>query len=355
MKPLGSPNKAIQFVIALVLIFSVIAVEWPAEAHAPGVVLSGFGTATIDGVLSPGEWDSAGSIDFSVTLPGNDGGGTTPAILFVMNDGTNLYLGLKIVRSALGSANVVFTFDNNHNGVPGVENGDDVLGFSFTFLDNVRTNAPPCPPGPPGYCGPRDAEIGGSTDGQGAATNDGEFSFYELSHPLNSGDPNDFSLSAGQTVGFTLSVTLFSLVQPCSSDCGANTIFPIGGCCNAGDIVIEPRVIRVDIDIKPGSFPNSINPRSHGVIPVGILTTDTFDATTVDPATVRFGATGGEAVPDHSALEDVDGDGNLDMILHFRTQATGIGCGNTSASLTGQTTGGELIEGSDSIRTVGCK
>ena len=111
----------------------------------------------------------------------------------------------------------------------------------------------------------------------------------------------------------------------------------------------------VDIDIKPDSFPNSINPRSTGVIPVAILTTDSFDATTVDPATVLFGATGTEAAAVHSALEDVDGDGDTDMILHFNTQATGIACGDTSASLTGETIDGQMIEGSDSIKTVGCK
>ena len=47
-----------------------------------------------------------------------------------------------------------------------------------------------------------------------------------------------------------------------------------------------PTTITVAIDIKPGSFPNSINPKSRGVIPVAILTTDSFDATTVDSTTV---------------------------------------------------------------------
>ncbi|MBI4486218.1 MAG: right-handed parallel beta-helix repeat-containing protein, partial [Acidobacteria bacterium] len=117
----------------------------------------------------------------------------------------------------------------------------------------------------------------------------------------------------------------------------------------------EIRAISVAIDSKPGSFPNSINPRSRGRIPVAILTTDTFDATTVDPTTVFFGASGTEAAPVHAALEDVDGDGDIDMILHFNTQNTGIACGNTSASLTGKTLGGQMIEGSDSINTVGCK
>lgn len=114
-------------------------------------------------------------------------------------------------------------------------------------------------------------------------------------------------------------------------------------------------VITVVIDIKPGSFPNSINPKSKGTIPVAILTTATFDATTVDPATVRFGRTGTEAASVHAALEDVDLDGDTDLILHFNTQTTGIQCGDTSASLTGETLDGQMIQGSDAINTVGCK
>jgi hypothetical protein len=54
-------------------------------------------------------------------------------------------------------------------------------------------------------------------------------------------------------------------------------------------------------------------------------------------------------------LEDVDGEGDIDMILHFNTQATGIQCGDTSASLTGETFDGQAIEGSDSVNAVGCK
>ena len=38
----------------------------------------------------------------------------------------------------------------------------------------------------------------------------------------------------------------------------------------------------VTIDIKPGKTPNSINPTSGQMIPVAVLTTDTFDATQVD-------------------------------------------------------------------------
>lgn len=114
-------------------------------------------------------------------------------------------------------------------------------------------------------------------------------------------------------------------------------------------------VVEVNIDIKPGSDPNSINPRSKGVIPVAILTTDTFDATSVDPLSVKFGSNEATETHGQGHIEDVEGDGDMDLMLHFRTQDTGIQCGDTSASLTGQTFEDQAIQGADSIVTVGCE
>jgi len=109
-------------------------------------------------------------------------------------------------------------------------------------------------------------------------------------------------------------------------------------------------LVDVDIDIKPGSFPNSINLNSKGRVPVAILTTAVFDALTVDPVTVAFGPAG--AAPVRWAAEDVDYDGDLDLVLHFKTQETGIVAGDTEATLTGETFGGAPISGTDSVRTI---
>ncbi len=108
-------------------------------------------------------------------------------------------------------------------------------------------------------------------------------------------------------------------------------------------------LIPVIIDIKPGSEPNSINLKSRGVVPVAVLSTEDFDASTVDPITVKFA----DASPVKYRMEDVDLDGDLDLLLHFRTQDLNLNENSTEATLTGRTYQGKDIQGTDSVRIVG--
>ena len=124
---------------------------------------------------------------------------------------------------------------------------------------------------------------------------------------------------------------------------------------NLEKITPPPPVIEVEIDIKPGSYPNSINPKSKGNVPVAILTTDDFDASDVDPTTIVFL----DAAPIQWAMDDVDFDGDLDMIFHFKTQELDFdllvdeGGEYPYAYLTGETNDGQSIEGKDTVRLVG--
>ena len=106
----------------------------------------------------------------------------------------------------------------------------------------------------------------------------------------------------------------------------------------------------VSIDIKPGSYPNCFNSDGHGVIPVAILGSEDFDASTVDPfsvaldgAEVRVKGKSGNA----GSLDDVNGDGYLDLVLQIIDDS--VYTGDTTAILTGSTYDGMPIEGSDSV------
>jgi len=112
---------------------------------------------------------------------------------------------------------------------------------------------------------------------------------------------------------------------------------------------------EVEIDIKPGSDPNSINLGGNGVVPVAILTTPDFDATTIDPATValagstvRVKGKSGNA----GSLEDVDGDGDLDLVVQVYMDELELSPGDTEAILTAYTYSGLMVTGSDFLKIV---
>jgi hypothetical protein len=109
--------------------------------------------------------------------------------------------------------------------------------------------------------------------------------------------------------------------------------------------------LLVSIGLRPKGEANNINPNSARNVNVAVFSSAEFDPSSIDPNTVRFGATGNEAVPIHVGRSDVNGDGARYLIFRFMIQDIGIKCGDTSTTLTGQTADGRSFSGSSAITT----
>jgi hypothetical protein len=107
--------------------------------------------------------------------------------------------------------------------------------------------------------------------------------------------------------------------------------------------------------VKPGSLENPVNLGARGTIPVAILSDDGFSAADVDVSSVRFAGAPVATTPQGklmASLEEVDGDGLQDLVLHFDVPALELASGATHAELVGATRDGTPFTGTDAVRIV---
>jgi len=205
--------------------------EQPVLEEPPSTtdLISGLGTATIDGVMAAGEWDGAGSIEFEAILPPDYryAVDTAPATLYVLNDRENLYLGIRIGQVGFSGGGAAFIFDDENDGRMGP--GEDVVRIDRAagFVDGVLHTA--CGSPVVVLCPESDRLLGTTQDGAGASLDNGEFTFFELSHPLNSSDPNDVGLAGGDVLGFSMTLWLSVGIEPTHSIAAESTVVPMTG------------------------------------------------------------------------------------------------------------------------------
>jgi len=257
--------------VSLPVVLVVLGLVWslPLIPASSGDLLSGYGTATVDGVISPGEYDSC-------IGPIAQGG-----CLFTIcetNDLNNDYYAVMIsdlTNNPDDWAGFYFDDDNNGAVVPcGVGNvpppeEDLMLAFG--------SGSPPSP-GPDGhYC--YNTAVGAlyTTNGEASMNGGDVVKFtagmgyvYEWWHPLSSGDSRDYSLSPGSTVG-----GCFNYLDRASG--GGNLQYPAGcyTAARAGDASKYGLVVK--------KSPSTIIPSTTTTSTSGTTTSST---TAMGPSTV---------------------------------------------------------------------
>jgi uncharacterized repeat protein (TIGR01451 family) len=107
------------------------------------------------------------------------------------------------------------------------------------------------------------------------------------------------------------------------------------------------------VDITPGSDKNPIQLSRTGRVPVAILGSEAFDVTTIDRASLRFGP--GAAAPVHRGLGhllDVNEDGALDLLSHYRVEETELSETTFAACVQAMFEDGRTFQGCDRVTPV---
>ena len=115
--------------------------------------------------------------------------------------------------------------------------------------------------------------------------------------------------------------------------------------------VEPPETVFVELNVKTDSDVNPINVKSQGETDLLILGSALVDVTTIDLESLVLE----DAEVTGCLPVDLNADGFADLLCVVQTHDMGVLCGEDEVLLTGALLDGTPLEGSDHIKTVGCK
>ena len=120
----------------------------------------------------------------------------------------------------------------------------------------------------------------------------------------------------------------------------------------AAAFVQRQAVVPIDVDVVPGVSGGPLFLHDATPVPVALIAAPWFLPTSVDAASVR--CAGAAPIPigkkGFGTFVDVNGDGDLDLVLSFRPSEMAIGLPTTQVTLTGNTFTDDAFRGQASVR-----
>jgi DNA/RNA endonuclease G (NUC1) len=127
------------------------------------------------------------------------------------------------------------------------------------------------------------------------------------------------------------------------------------GASGARSVAVQVMRLTIPMDVGPSSM--SVANGGNGKLPVMVLASGTFDPGLVRLATVRIGSVGVATKPNgtyQASREDVNGDGLLDLVLHFDraalVRAGAVGDATTELELLADLEDGRQVVGRAALR-----
>lgn len=161
---------------------------------------------------------------------------------------------------------------------------------------------------------------------------------------------NEFSYSANLSGNYRIYL----------SAVGGNDVPAFASLSGSWEFELIKDPFAISIDVLPGEAANQVYPNKTGKLPVAILSSDfsgpppRFDATQVDPTTLKFGSAEASAA-DPVSVSNVDGLYGDDISTTFSVEESGIFCNDTEVTLTGETYEGHQFIGVDTIDATDCE